>query len=151
MKPNEVDPLVQCLLAMARFHDVTASGEAVTAGLPLVEGKLTPSLFSRAAARLNLTSKLVAKSLVDLQADHFLPLILITDDNGACVLTGWSEDKKTAKVLLPELNTAQVDIPTEQLAIRYTISRVLPRRTTPFVLCKRPPSTPSIRTLYSLV
>ncbi|MEY3017693.1 MAG: hypothetical protein RL336_828, partial [Pseudomonadota bacterium] len=25
MKPNEVDPLVQCLLAMARFHDVTAS------------------------------------------------------------------------------------------------------------------------------
>ncbi len=127
MKPNEVDPLVQCLLAMARFHDVTASAEAVTSGLPLVDGKLTPSLFSRASARLNMTSKLVAKDLAQLQAAHFLPIILLNDDDSACVLTGWSEDGKCGKILLPELNTAAVDIPLEQLASRYTGTAIMAR------------------------
>jgi len=125
MKPNEVDPLVQCLLAMARFNDITASEESVTSGLPLVDGKLTPSLFNRAAARLNLTSNMVSMPLDQLKAQHYLPVILINDSGSACVLTGWNDAGTMAKVILPELNTAATDIPLDQLASRYTGSAIM--------------------------
>lgn len=36
------DPLLACLLALARLHERTISAAAVLAGLPLVDGRLTP-------------------------------------------------------------------------------------------------------------
>jgi ATP-binding cassette subfamily C protein LapB len=125
MKPNEVDPLVQCLLAMARFYDTTASEESITAGLPLVDGKLSPSLFNRAAARLNLTSNVISISLEQLKAEHYLPIILINDNGAACVLTGWNESGTVAHVILPELNTATSKVPFEQLQTRYSGAAIM--------------------------
>ena len=47
--PAAPDPLVACLLILARLHDLQASEFAVTAGLPLEDGRLRPSQFDRAA------------------------------------------------------------------------------------------------------
>jgi len=46
------DPLLTCLLVVARAHGLPANAEGAVAGLPLVRGRLVPSLFERAAHRI---------------------------------------------------------------------------------------------------
>ena len=55
------DTLLQCLLALCRYHGNASTAEAVVGGLPLDNGKLTPGLFERAAARVSLTSRVMEK------------------------------------------------------------------------------------------
>lgn len=38
------DPLLQCLLALCRFHGNASTAEAVMGGLPVDSGALTPAL-----------------------------------------------------------------------------------------------------------
>ena len=45
------DPLLDCLVELTRIHGRPSNRAALSAGLPLVKNLLTPSLFSRAAAR----------------------------------------------------------------------------------------------------
>ena len=53
------DSLLDCLLRVARLHDRPITAAAATAGLPLEQQRLTPSLFERAARRAGRASKLV--------------------------------------------------------------------------------------------
>ena len=43
------DPLLKCLVLLTRFYNRPFSEETLSAGLPLVDSKLTPALFERAA------------------------------------------------------------------------------------------------------
>jgi len=45
------DALLGCLLVLARFLNNPVSADSLTAGLPLVDHRLTPELFIRAATR----------------------------------------------------------------------------------------------------
>ena len=45
------DSLLDCLVMLTGIHGCPMSGEALKAGLPLVDNVLTPALFERAAAR----------------------------------------------------------------------------------------------------
>ena len=45
------DPLLACLVELTRLHGRPSTRAALSAGLPLEGGCLSPSLFSRAAAR----------------------------------------------------------------------------------------------------
>ena len=45
------DPLLGCLVVLTRLEHNPFSPETLIAGLPLVDNKLTPELFIRAAAR----------------------------------------------------------------------------------------------------
>ena len=58
------DPLAACLAVTARLYGQPVSAEALTAGLPLEEGRLTPALASRAAERAGLAAR-VLKVAVD--------------------------------------------------------------------------------------
>ena len=51
---NTGGPLLECLLLIARAHQITSTRETLLAGLPLEAHQLTPSLFSRAAKRAGL-------------------------------------------------------------------------------------------------
>lgn len=44
------DPLSACLLWLAAENGTTTSHDALVAGLPLADGRLSPSVFARAAA-----------------------------------------------------------------------------------------------------
>ena len=57
------DPLLDCLVQLTRIHGRPSTHAALTAGLPLPAGGLTPSLFVRAAQRAGFASKLVRRSL----------------------------------------------------------------------------------------
>jgi ATP-binding cassette subfamily C protein LapB len=112
------DPLLECLVALTRFHAVPQSADALSAGLPLVDHKLTPSLFARAAKRAGLASKVMRRSLEQIDT-ALMPVVLLMNDRGACLLLGW-EDSDKARVVLPELGEAAVTLTRQELLVRYT-------------------------------
>ena len=57
------DPLVRCLVLLTRFLNRPYSEETLCAGLPLVDSRLTPELFVRAAERAGLTAKVARRPL----------------------------------------------------------------------------------------
>jgi ATP-binding cassette subfamily C protein LapB len=63
---NPDDSLLQCLMTLCRFHGGGTTAAAVCGGLPLQDGRLTPDLFERAAARVGLASKIVYRNIADI-------------------------------------------------------------------------------------
>jgi len=120
------DTLLECLLVVVRAHGATLSHEAAINGLPLLNNRLTPSLFQRAAKRAGLTSKLVKKTLEDLNPALF-PTVLLLKNEEACVLLGWENGGKTARLIFPELGKAEAMLPREALAGRYSGLAILVR------------------------
>lgn len=110
-------PLLECLLVLAQSHRLVTTREALLAGLPLESGILTPSLFSRAAARAGLTSKMARRPLSQLNAALF-PAVLLLNDNRACVLLSLTPSH--AQVIFPELDGASVALPLDELANQYS-------------------------------
>ena len=120
------DSLLECLLVVVRAHGGTLSREAAVNGLPLLNNRLTPSLFQRAAKRAGLTSKIVKKSLEALNPALF-PAILLLNGDEACVLIGWKNEGRMARLIFPELGNAEALVPRIELANRYTGQAILAR------------------------
>ncbi|MDY0208113.1 MAG: ABC transporter transmembrane domain-containing protein, partial [Pseudomonas sp.] len=113
------DPLSACLLWLAQSHSVTTTYAALTEGLPLVSGAITPSLFSRAAARVGFNSNLVQQPLNKI-AKVLLPCVLLLKDNKACVLQTLDWQTQRAVVIFPELSMQATELTIEELAEVYT-------------------------------
>ncbi len=113
------DELLGCLVVLARLHGETITRDGALAGLPVENGRLSPSLFERAAHRAGLSSKIVRLPMTQLRAE-LLPAILLLDGEGACVLVSRSDDGRMARVVFPELGDAPVDVPLSQIEARYT-------------------------------
>ena len=112
------DPLLDCLIEVARLNGRPTTRAALSAGLPLERGALTPSLLPRAAARAGLSCKLLRRSLDKVDA-ALLPAILLIDASNACVLLGWDESGSTARVLFPETGQGEATISRDDLLARY--------------------------------
>lgn len=113
-----IDPLLDCLSEVARLHGRPVSRAALTAGLPLHAKGLTPSLFSRAAARAGLASRVLRKELRSLDRALF-PVVLVLHEDDACVLLGWDDAGDKAILLLPEAGEGEVRMPLAELQARY--------------------------------
>src|SRR5512134_613170 len=79
------DPLLKCLVLVTRFYNRPYSEETLSAGLPLVDSKLTPALFERAADRAGLAAKVVARDL-DKLSRLVLPVVVLMSEGRACIL-----------------------------------------------------------------
>lgn len=112
------DPLLDCLVELTRLHGCPSTRAALSAGLPLEGGCLTPSLFARAATRAGLSSKIVRRALDDIDA-ALLPVILLLEGDEACVLLGWNEIGDGAHLLFPETGQGEVTLSRAALAERY--------------------------------
>jgi len=112
------DPLLGCLVELTRLHGRPSTRAALSAGLPLEGGCLTPSLFARAAARAGLSSRIVRRKLDDIDS-VLLPVILLLQGDQACVLIGWDADGNKARVLFPETGQGEVVLSRSELAKRY--------------------------------
>ncbi len=115
---DQVDTLLDCLMLLCQLNDVAMTRDALTSGLPLRNGKLTPLLFKRAAERANLVSKIIKKPLKAIHTE-FLPAVLLLAGDEACVLLGWDTNRQSARVIFPELGDAEVFISAAELADRY--------------------------------
>ena len=78
--PSQMDPLVDCLLFLAKQHGKNISRKTLTSGLPLVENRLTPLLFIEAAKRIDLKARIIKRPLNKIP-DLVLPCVLILKDN----------------------------------------------------------------------
>ena len=112
------DPLLDCLVELTRIHGRPSTRAALTAGLPLEAGQLTPGLFARAAARAGLAAKLGRRSLERIDA-ALLPAVLLLKGDEACVLLGWDEGGQRAQLLFPETGQGSVSLSRDELAERY--------------------------------
>jgi ATP-binding cassette, subfamily C, bacterial LapB len=113
------DSLLESLLLLARSHGAQLTRDAAMAGLPAVDGRLTPSLFDRAARRAGLSSRIVKRDPRQLR-DDLLPAVLLLDGQEACVLVGWNEDRSVASIVYPDLGEARAKVPWSQLSGMYS-------------------------------
>jgi ATP-binding cassette, subfamily C, bacterial LapB len=116
---HERDELLACLLILARSHGEAITRDGALAGLPVENGRLSPSLFARAAHRAGLSSQVVQQPLSELKSELFPAIVLLQGDR-ACVLLGRSADGQTLQLVYPELSDAPVDVPLAQVAEQYT-------------------------------
>jgi len=123
----KVDPLLACLVLFSKMQHRPMSAESLIQGLPLQEGesslklfstKSSKSLFSRAAKRAGFSAKLIQKDLDEL-SEYVLPVILILKDGDACVLEAFDEEKKKAKIIIPEVDDGASWVDIEQLKSRH--------------------------------
>ncbi len=121
-----IDTLLESLLIVVRAHGGTLTREAAVNGLPLVDSRLTPSLFQRAAQRAGFASNVVQKPLDKLNPALF-PAVLLLKGDEACVLLGWADAGQSARVVFPELGESEVALPAAELAERYLGSALLAR------------------------
>ena len=113
------DPLLDCLIEVCRLHGTPASRASLSAGLPLVDGRLTLGLAERAVARVGMACKLQRRALPDIDS-VLLPVILILHGDEACVLLGWDDGGERARVLMPESGQGSVSFTRDELQQRYS-------------------------------
>nr|WP_278484152.1 type I secretion system permease/ATPase [Achromobacter insolitus] len=111
------DPLLDCLVEITRLHGVTATAQALSAGLPLEEHRLTPALLPRAAARAQLSARVVRRTLEGISQD-LLPAILLLHGERACLLL--KKDGDTYVVSHPELGGSSMEMSAAELSAQYT-------------------------------
>jgi ATP-binding cassette subfamily C protein LapB len=111
------DPLLGCLVALTHLLERPSSPQALTAGLPLVDGVLTPELFPRAALRAGLSARLLRRALAEAH-DLVLPCVLLLRDRRACVLVRRTVGGRCV-VILPETGQGTHEMDEEDLALRY--------------------------------
>ncbi|OWT79854.1 MULTISPECIES: type I secretion system permease/ATPase [unclassified Achromobacter] len=111
------DPLLECLVELTRMHGVPATPQALSAGLPLVDQRLTPALIARAAARARLSARVVRRPIQEIPTD-ILPAILLLHGERACLLL---EARDNGYLIShPELGGGSIEISAQELAEDYT-------------------------------
>ena len=114
---KDADPLLQALVSTCKILHIPHSAETLTAGLPLVNNKLTPALFIRAAKRVGLSAGLVERPL-DKISNLVLPAVLLLKGNKTCVLL--SEENEQCSIILPETGNGKKIVPFHVLKAEYT-------------------------------
>ena len=109
--------LMDCLMTICRAHRMNVSRSNLISGLPLDKGNLTPAGFERAAKRAGLTSRTVRRTLEQINT-ALLPAVLILEDERACVVHAITDSN--ASVSYPELDSATVTVPFEEIDKSYT-------------------------------
>ena len=136
------DTLLGCLLLACRAHGIATTKDALIAGLPLRNGKLTPALFKRAATRVNLSVTIVKKPIHEIRAS-LLPVTLLLSNDEACKLVGIDTVNQKASVIYPELNDAEVSVPLIEIAQQYSGYLIITKPK--FAFDKRTPEVGKVR------
>jgi ATP-binding cassette subfamily C protein LapB len=113
------DPLLDCLIQLAKLYGYPASRTGLISGLPLVMNRLTVELFSRAAERADLSSRVIKRPL-DRISPLQLPAVLLLKDRQACVLVERSAGGDTFRILMPETGMGEKVVTMAEIKKLYT-------------------------------
>ena len=111
------DPLLECLVQLARLYGRPASKTALVAGLPLVKNRLTVELFPRAAERADLAARVIKRPLKKFAAFQ-LPAVLLLNDGSACLLAEARAERLT--LLLPETGMGEKSVARKEIETLYS-------------------------------
>ncbi|MFK5892573.1 MAG: ABC transporter transmembrane domain-containing protein, partial [Pseudomonadota bacterium] len=113
------DPLLDSLVILSKLEHHPFSADALRAGLPLIDNRLTPELFHRAAKRAGFKTHIVQRPLQKIPT-IVLPVVLILKDNKACVLESLDFQENKAKIIQPAANdTVSVELTIDELQEQY--------------------------------
>ncbi|KPK25414.1 MAG: ABC transporter [Desulfobacterales bacterium SG8_35_2] len=113
------DPLLDCLMQLAKLHGRQATRTGLSSGLPLVHNRLTVELFARAADRAGLSARVLRRSLERISSLQ-LPAVLLLKDRKACVLVAIDEADQQFRILLPETGMGEKTVTKQELEDLYT-------------------------------
>ena len=115
---DATDSLADALLFLAAHHGRALSREALLAGLPIVDDRLSVALFTRAAQRAGLEVEPVKRPLWDIPS-LVLPAVLIMRDGSTRILVTNAEDPRNAKVIDPTVKPYEAPHPLGAEAAAY--------------------------------
>lgn len=136
------DSLLGCLLLACRSHQIATTKDALIAGLPLRNGKLTPALFKRAAERENLVVTVLKKPLNKIRLEY-LPVTLLLNNDEACKLVSIDTKNNSARVIHPELGDSEVIVSLAEITAQYAGYMIVTK--IKYVFDKRAPSVGKVR------
>ncbi|PUE02860.1 MAG: hypothetical protein C3L25_00005 [Candidatus Sedimenticola endophacoides] len=115
-----VDPLLGALVMLTKYYGRPNTINALRAGLPLRDARLTPNLFIRAASRAGLSARLTSRKLAAIP-DMVLPVVLLLKNREACVLIRRFEQggEALAEVVFPQSGGGVDTLAVEELEQRY--------------------------------
>lgn len=96
-----LDPLLTSLIVITKLHGRPMSGEALTAGLPLEDNKMTLALYIRASQKAGFASRVAKRKLSEL-TNLVCPCVVLLQNRQCCILTAIDHEQKTAELILPE-------------------------------------------------
>ena len=111
------DPLLGCLTLLSKMLNKPHSADTLVAGLPLVDNKLTPKLFSRAAERAGLSAKIVKRPLRKV-SNLVLPAVLLLENSTACIVLEFK--RHSARIIFPETGDGETEVSLSDLNEQYT-------------------------------
>lgn len=112
------DPFTDALIFLSAYHGRAISREAVLANLPILDGRLSPTLFGRAARKAGLEADAVKRKLSDIPA-LVLPAVLTMRDGSTRILLAIDSRAKTASVINPSTEKVAQPVPFKALAKEY--------------------------------
>ncbi len=112
------DPLLGCLLTLCRIQHNPTTSDALTAGLPLVNNRLTPELFIRAARRTGMSARVVKRPLEKI-SNLVLPAVLLLTEGRACVLDLVNDDD-SVRIIFPDSGDGVSTVPLDTIAADYS-------------------------------
>ena len=96
------DPLLECLVTLGKIYHKPLAKEALIAGLPLVDNRLTPKLFLRSAPTAGFSARIVKRSFEKIPT-LALPVILLLEGNGNIRASPYSSNPSLTSTADPNL------------------------------------------------
>ncbi|MEO1282305.1 MAG: type I secretion system permease/ATPase [Pseudomonadota bacterium] len=116
-RQSALDTLALAIADIAAHYGKPVVASAITAGLPLVDGRLPIEYGEDASARAGLTFDVTKASPLKLDASS-LPVLVITKDNEVEILWDIQKDDsgnpKTARLSLPGNPQQRIDVPADE-------------------------------------
>ncbi len=110
------DELLTCFLTLSKYLDRAISATHAGSGIPLEDGRFTPANIKTAAERAGLAAH-VQKFKLDKNRSYKLPVILLMQGRGACIL--WELEKDAAIISAPGGNEEKVRVAISKLQSGY--------------------------------
>ncbi|MDE2229423.1 MAG: type I secretion system permease/ATPase [Alphaproteobacteria bacterium] len=110
------DPLLLSLSILAGLFERPISAEALRAGLPVLDQRLSPEMIVRAAQRAGITAAWRRRALGEI-APANLPCVLMLHGGGGCVLAGL--DGGDATIILPGTAGEPIRLPLHEIEDLY--------------------------------
>jgi ATP-binding cassette subfamily C protein LapB len=121
------DKLLDTLVLFTKLYHKPFTHEELTYGLPinkddkyveLFSTKKSSGLFSRAAKRAGLKSKIIRRNLRNI-SPLLLPAIIVLKNREACILEDISDDGTQMKIVVPDVGESEIWMDVEQLEKEY--------------------------------
>jgi len=123
------DPLTDAFLFLAAHHGRALTRDALLAGLPILDGRLSLDLLERAALRAGLEIELIERAIADIPA-LVLPAVLFKQDGTTRILLKVDSRARSAIIKDPSADSASERIQFGPLSSGYTGFALLVRPAT---------------------